>query len=131
MILFICSCCKTLKTDPSGEICTCATQPKLFLNQIHTLVTDFWLLLLIFKISITVSNWSLIWKHKIYARKSLNHASINQITLKSLTCGEWSSGLRHYRWIGGLLVQTALSPWIGLGLNLVSRPLVAFALKLE
>ena len=25
LILFVSSCCKPLKTDPSGKICTCAT----------------------------------------------------------------------------------------------------------
>ena len=78
--------------------------------QTHTLVTNLWLLLLNLKISITVSNLGCIWKHKRYARKSQNDASINQITLKSLTYGEWPSGLRRNRWIGGFLVQTTLSP---------------------
>ena len=35
-ILFTSFCCKPLKTDPSGEICTCATRAKLFLPNTHS-----------------------------------------------------------------------------------------------
>ena len=42
--------------------------------------------------SITISNWGFIWKYKRYDRKPQNDAAINQIILKSLTQGEWSSG---------------------------------------
>ena len=33
--IFISSCCKPLKTDPSGEISTCATWAKPFLTNTH------------------------------------------------------------------------------------------------
>ena len=88
LILFINSCCKLLKTDLSGEICTCATWPELFFFFPNADPHNWfiYLLLLSLKMSITISNGSFIWKYKIYARKSQNDANINQI-LKTLTWG--------------------------------------------
>ena len=88
MILFI-SCCKTLKTDPSGEgdICTCATWIGPFLTNVHP---HDWFMLATAQPenAITIGNWGFIWKYKIYARKCQNNAIRNQIILKTLTRGE-------------------------------------------
>ena len=80
-----------------------------------TIIADLCLLLLNLKVSITLSNWDFIWKYKRYARKSQNDATTNQIILKTLTWGEWPSGLRPCKWIGRFLVQTPLSALSGLG----------------
>ena len=64
MILFI-SCCKTLKTDPSGEgyICTCATWIRPFLKNVHP---HDWFMPAIAQPenAITIGNWGFIWKYK-------------------------------------------------------------------
>ena len=65
--------------------------------------------------SITISDSGFIWKYKIYGSKSQNDTTKNQITLKALTWGEWPSGLRRYKRIGSLLVQTPLGTLPGLG----------------
>ena len=115
MILFISSCYKPLKTDPYEEIYACATWAKLFLPNAHSHSWFICLLLLNLKMSITISDWGLIWKYKRYARKSQNGSTTNQTVLKTLTSGEWPSGLRHWKWIGRFLVQTPLGALPGLG----------------
>ena len=84
MILFVSSCCKSLKTNRSGETCTCATCAKPFLLNAHP-QSDLCLLLLNLEMSITISNLGFIWKFKRYASKSQNNTTINQIILKTLT----------------------------------------------
>ena len=43
-------------------------------------ITDLCLLLLNFKMSVTINNWGFIWKHKrLFARKSQNDATLIQI----------------------------------------------------
>ena len=80
----------------------------------HTLITDLCLLLLNLKIPITRGNWGFIWKYQKYARKSQNDATIKQIILKTLTRGEWPSGLRCCRLIRRFLAQILLGAWPGL-----------------
>ena len=59
--------------------------------------------------SVTISNWGFILKHKRYTRKS-----INQIILKILTLGELFSGLRNCRQIGKFMIKTPLGAEPGL-----------------
>ena len=120
--LFISSCCKPLKIGSSREIWTRATWAKPFLPNTHPHSWFICLLLLSLKMSITISDSGFIWKYKRYGSKSQNDTTKNQITLKALTWGEWSSGLRRYKRIGRLLVQTPLGTLPGLGNNLVMMP---------
>ena len=83
--------------------------------QIQTLIAYLCFLLLNLKMSITISNWGFIWKYQRYARKFQNDATTNQIILKTLIWGEWSSGLSRSIWIGKLLVQTSLGAVPGFG----------------
>ena len=77
--------------------------------QINSLIAGLCMLQLYLKMSITISNWGVIWKCKGYARKSQNYATTIQIILKILTCGQWSSGLRRYKLIVRILIQTPLN----------------------
>ena len=83
--------------------------------QMHNIIADLCLILLNLKMSITISNWGLIWKYNRYARKSQNDATTNQIILKTLTWGEWPSEQSHCKGIGRFLAETLLSALSGLG----------------
>ena len=107
--------CKLLKIGSSREIWTCATWAKPFLPNTHPHSWFICLLLLSLKMSTTISDWGFIWKYKRYTSKSQNDTITIQTNLKTLTWGEWPSGLRHYKWIGRLLVQTPLGALPGLG----------------
>ena len=80
--------------------------------QMHTLIAHLCLLLLNLKMFVTISSLSFIWKYKRYARKSHNDATTNQIILKTLTWGEWPSGLKRR-----LLAQTLLGTLPGFGIQ--------------
>ena len=72
----------------------------------HTLATDFCLLLLNLEMSIIISKWGFIWKYKrLYGRKTDNIAAINQIILKTPTRG-FSTKVLQMNWKS--LVQTPL-----------------------
>ena len=121
-------CCKALKTDPSGEICTCATGSKPF-YQMHTLTTYFCLLLLNLKMSVTISNMGFIWKYKDDMLENLKKMLLS-IILKTLTWEDWSSVLKFCEKTGSFLVQTSVDARPGLR----SQPpneAVAFRSKLE
>ena len=112
---FISSCCKPLKTDQSGEICTCATWGIRFFYQMHTLITDLCLPLLNLKMSIIIiSNWGFTW---IYKRPHIsynfkNDANINKIILKTPYRGVFN--LRCFKWVWRFLTQTSLGALHGL-----------------
>ena len=55
-------------------------------------ITD---LCLILKMYVRRGNRGLIWKYKRYGRKYPNNATTNQTNFKTLTLGEWLSGLRR------------------------------------
>ena len=67
------------------------------------------------KMYVTIGNRGLIWKYERYARKSPNNATTNQTNLKTLTRGEWLSGLRRCKWIGRFLVQNLIGACPDLG----------------
>ena len=115
--IIISSCSKTLKTDLFREICTCVTSAKFFLPNTHP---HNWFMLATAQLEKICSYKQLefyLEMHRGYARKSQYGTNINQFTLKTLTRGEWPSGLRRCKRIGKFLVQTLAQP----GLETQSR----------